>query len=72
MQKKGCGNDDCPTCGDVCVLPRMNDSSCSWDEMNRRLWKKFTVLVGRTHMPNWRKRGAYKMIKNLPYPLCVE
>jgi hypothetical protein len=77
--KKACGPDDCPTCGDVCTLPQLNGAlaapgvgKCDWHK------KMMMMMKGRakkymSKMKNyWRKRGFMRLLANMPVGSCKE
>lgn len=68
-EKRPCGREDCPTCGDVCELPKIKDS-CNYGDHIRNFLKDKMAKINK--MPYWRKRGMLGISKNLPHGNCVE
>jgi len=76
--KKSCGPDDCPTCGNVCTLPQLPENpeaergKCDWHKMLVQVLKtRAGAYLGK--MKNyWRKRGFMHVIKYLPTGTCIE
>jgi hypothetical protein len=71
VDKKACGPDDCPTCGNVCTLPKVNGESCDWARtLTGKLLGKAQAITG--SMPYWRRRGVNNLMRHLPYGQCKE
>jgi len=81
--KKVCGPEDCPTCGNVCsmgLLPE-NDKMkkadgtadrCYYPQMlMQRVESQAKPVIGQIKN-YWRKRGMLHLLKNIPLGKCVE
>uniref|UniRef100_A0A915I4H7 Uncharacterized protein n=1 Tax=Romanomermis culicivorax TaxID=13658 RepID=A0A915I4H7_ROMCU len=69
-EKKACGPDDCPTCGDVCTVPKIGES-CDWGKtIGKALMSKAEAFTG--VMPYWKRRGVHQLMRHLPYGECKE
>ncbi|KFD49000.1 hypothetical protein D918_08154 [Trichuris suis] len=72
LGKKSCGHDDCPTCGDICTMDKIN-GSCSFPRvLQERLWDDFVAKSKEKHMPHWKRDGYAKVLMQLPYSSCKE
>jgi hypothetical protein len=73
--KKSCGPDDCPNCGNVCTLPHLSTEGigkCDWHK-KMMLMMKARAKGYMSKMKNyWRKRGFMNVIKYLPTGTCKE
>jgi len=69
-EKKACGNGDCPTCGDVCTMPKIGDS-CEWGRIvGGGLLSQLDNYT--KALPYWRQRGIGHLARHLPYGHCKE
>jgi hypothetical protein len=79
--KKACGPDDCPGCGDVCSLPLMSSvfegntgglEECEWNKKLMDLMKG-RVKSYMSKMRNyWRRRGFKHIMKYMPTGSCKQ
>lgn len=70
MEKKACGTDDCPTCGNVCEMPKFA-GSCNYTDQIRKMVGP--GLRGRMKkMPHAMQMGMMKMVSHMPHGKCVE
>lgn len=68
--KKVCDSEDCPTCGDICDVPKLNNT-CEWGRMmSVNIIGKVSNLT--TSMPYWRKRGVRNLLHHVPWSICKE
>jgi hypothetical protein len=71
-EKKSCGSDECPTCGDTCTMKKLN-GTCNWGYfVASNLHSKFETMMMTKDMPYWRKRGIKSLMRHIPYGTCKE
>ncbi|KRY34605.1 Poly-cysteine and histidine-tailed protein [Trichinella spiralis] len=72
VDKKSCGAEDCPTCGDVCTLDKQNNSCAFTKAMGMKFWNSFAHKAKESNLAHWRRDGYADLFKFLPYGHCKE
>jgi hypothetical protein len=68
-EKKACGPNDCPTCGDACTMKKLN-GTCNWGNfVASNLHAKLESMMT-DKQPYWRKRGIKNLMQHIPYGTC--
>lgn len=72
MTKKSCGPEDCPTCGNICTVEKLN-GTCKWTRhIVHEAVRDFTTKSVQSSMPHWRRDGLMDLFVMLPYGNCKE
>jgi len=75
--KKNCGPDDCPNCGNPCAIQKI-DGGCDWQSHLSTRVKNAIVQVHKVaeaqgkKIPRWKKEGYMRMLSLLPFGKCIE
>jgi len=75
--KKNCGPDDCPTCGNPCAMDKI-DGGCDWQAHLSNRVKNAIVQIGKVaeatgkKIPRWKKEGYMRMLSLMPFGRCIE
>lgn len=72
VDKMACGKDDCPTCGEVCSLPKVGGTDCNWGAHLRTQIEQRLRGLSDGNVPYWKKRGLKNIMKHLPHGHCIE